>query len=56
MVLNAMQQWGETDSLSLKLLTLKLVMLLSLTTPSQPADLVSLNVDHYVAVTLGNQA
>ena len=45
-VVNTMQQRGETDSLSLKLLTLKLVILLSLTRPSQSADLVSMNVDH----------
>ena len=42
-MLNAMQQWGESDSLSLKLFTLKLMMLLSLTRPSRSADLVSLN-------------
>ena len=41
-----MQQWGETNSLSLQLLTLKVMILLSLTRPSRSADLVSLNVDH----------
>ena len=44
-VLNCMQQWGDTVSLSLKLLTFKLVMLMCLARPSQSADLASLCVD-----------
>ena len=35
-------QWGDTTSLSLKLYTYKLVMLMSLVRPSRSADLASL--------------
>ena len=41
-VLDCILQWGDTDSLSLKLLTFKLVMLMSLARPSRSADLASL--------------
>ena len=41
-----MLQWGDTTSLSLKLLTYKLVMLMSLARPSRSADLASLCIDH----------
>ena len=41
-----MLQWGHTTSLSLKLLTYKLVMLMSLARPSHSADLASLCIDH----------
>ena len=41
-VLNCMQQWVDTTSLSLKLLSFKLVMLLCLARPSHSADLASL--------------
>ena len=44
-VLNCMQQWGDTVSLSLKLLAFKLVMLMCLARPSQLADLASLCVN-----------
>ena len=44
-VLNCMQQWGDTVSLSLKLLTFKLVKLMCLARPSRSADLASLCVD-----------
>ena len=44
-VLNCMQQWGDTVSLSLKLLTFKLVMLMCLARPSRSADIASLCVD-----------
>jgi len=45
-VLDCMLQWGDTTSLSLKLLTYKLVMLMSLASPSRSADLASLCIDH----------
>ena len=41
-----MLQWGDTTSLSLNLLTYKLVMLMSLARPSRSADLASLCIDH----------
>ena len=44
-VLNCMQQWVDTASLSLKLLSFKLVMLLCLARPSRSADLASLCID-----------
>ena len=44
-VLNCIQQWGNTTSLSLKLLTFKLVMLMCLARPSRSAELASLCVD-----------
>ena len=44
-VLNCMQQWVDTTSLSLKLLSFKLVMLLCLARPSRSADLASLCID-----------
>ena len=44
-VLDCMLQWGDTTSLSLKLLTYKLVMLMSLARPSCSADLASLCLD-----------
>lgn len=43
-VLRYLKGLGPTESLSLKLLTYKLVMLLALTRPSQSADFVSLDV------------
>ena len=48
-VLDCMLQWGDTTSLSLKLLTYKLVMLMSLARPSRSAYLASLCIDncHY---------
>ena len=46
-VLNCMQQWVDTTSLSLKLLSFKLVMLLCLARPSRSADLASLCIDKY---------
>ena len=45
-VLDCILQWGDTTSLSLKLLTYKLVMLMSLVRPSRSADLASLCIDH----------
>ena len=45
-VLDCMLQWGDTTSLSLKLLTYKLVMLMSLARPSRSTDLASLCIDH----------
>ena len=45
-VLDCMLQWGDTTSLSLKLLTYKLVMLMSLARPSRSANLASLCIDH----------
>ena len=45
-VLDCMLQWGDTSTLSLKLLTFKLVMLMSLARPSRSADLVSLHLDN----------
>ena len=45
-VLDCMLQWGDTTALSLKLLTYKLVMLMSLARPSRSADLASLCIDH----------
>jgi len=45
-ILDSILNWGDTASLSLKLLTYKLVMLLALATPSQSADLASLCVDN----------
>ena len=45
-VLDCTLQWGDTTSLSLKLLTYKLVMLMSLASPSYSADLASLYIDH----------
>ena len=44
LVLDCILQWGDTSSLSLKLLTFKLVMLMSLARPSRSADLASLCV------------
>jgi len=44
-VLHCMGQWGDTSSLSLKLLTLKLVILMCLTRPSHSANLALLCVD-----------
>ena len=44
-VLRCMEQWGDTTSLSLKLLTFKLVMLMCLARPSRSADLASLCID-----------
>jgi len=44
-VLDQILQWGDTKSLQLKLLTFKLVMLMSLARPSRSADLASLCVD-----------
>ena len=44
-VLHCMEQWGDTASLSLKLLTFKLAMLVCLARPSCSADLASLYVD-----------
>ena len=41
-VLDCMLQWGDTISLPLKLLTYKLVMLMSLARPSHSADFTSL--------------
>ena len=41
-----MLQWGDATSLSLKLLTYKLVMLMSLARPSRSADLASLCINH----------
>jgi len=41
-VLNSISGWGDTHSLSLKLLTYKLVMLMALARPSRSADLASL--------------
>ena len=43
-VLDSILQWGDTTSLSLKLLTYKLVMLMALTRPSRSADLAALSV------------
>ena len=43
-VLDCISQWGDTRSLSLKLLTYKLVMLMALTRPSRSADLASLTI------------
>jgi len=43
-VLDCISQWGDTRSLSLKLLAYKLVMLMALTRPSRSADLVSLTI------------
>ena len=45
-VLDCILQWGDTTSLSFKLLTYKLVMLMSLVRPSRSADLASLCIDH----------
>ena len=45
-VLDSILQWGDTTSLSLKLLTYKLVMLMFLVRPSRYADLASLSIDH----------
>ena len=45
-VLDCMLKWGDTASLSLKLLTFKLVMLISLATPSHTADFASLCIDN----------
>ena len=44
-VLNCMEQWGDTTSLPLKLVTFKLVMLMCLVRPSRSAELASLHVD-----------
>ena len=44
-VLNCVQQWGDTTSLSRKLLSFKLMMLLCLARPSRSADPSSLCVD-----------
>ena len=44
-VLNCMQQWVDTTSLSLKLLSFRLVMLLCLARPSRSEDLASLCID-----------
>ena len=44
-VLNCMEQWGDTMSLPLKLVTFKLVMLMCLVRPSRSAELASLHVD-----------
>ena len=41
-VLDCISKWGDTHSLSLKLLTYKLVMLMALVRPSRSADLASL--------------
>ena len=46
-VLDNILQWGDTNSLSLKLLTFKLVMLMSLARPSRSSDLASLCIDNY---------
>ena len=43
-VLDSISQWSDTTSLSLKLLTYKLVMLMALTRPSQSADLAAPSV------------
>jgi len=44
-VFDHMLQWGDTSTeVSLKLLTLKLVMLMSLARPSRSADLASLPI------------
>ena len=43
-VLQYLEGLGPSTSLSLKLLTYKLVMLLALTRPSHPADLASLHL------------
>ena len=43
-VLDCILQWGDTGSLSLKLLTFKLVMLMSLARPSRSADLASFSM------------
>jgi len=45
-VLDQMLQWGDTKSLSVKLLSFKLVMLMSLARPSRSADLASLCVNN----------
>jgi len=45
-VLDSILNWGDTASLSLKLLTYKLVMLLALARPSRSADLTSLCIDN----------
>ena len=46
-VLQYLESIGPTTSLSLKLLTFKLVMLLALTRPSRSADLASLQLDRH---------
>ena len=45
-VLDHMLQWSDTATLSLKLLTFKLVMLMSLARPSRSADLTSLHLSN----------
>jgi len=45
-VLDHILQWGDTSTLPLKLLTFKLVMLMSLARPSHSADLASLHVNN----------
>ena len=47
MVLRYIEDWGPSASLSLKLLTLKLVMLMALIRPSRSADLASLQRDRW---------
>ena len=44
-VLNYIESLGESDSLSLQILTWKLAMILALTRPSRSADLVMLDLD-----------
>ena len=43
-VLDCISKWGDTHSLSLKLLTYKLVMLMALVRPSRSADIASLTI------------
>ena len=43
-VVDGISKWGDTTSMSLKLLTYKLVMLMALTRPSRSADLTALSV------------
>jgi len=45
-VLRHIQKWGENDSMSLRQLTLKLVMLMALTRPARSVDLSKLDISN----------
>ena len=53
MVLETIHSWGMNESLSLKALTIKLVMLLALTSASRCGELSSLDVDHMTTLPDG---
>ena len=46
LIINYIESLGESDSLSLQILTWKLAMILALTRPSRSADLVMLDLQY----------